>query len=120
MKGHAEVIAAEVERMVAGWDGELTIDLLDFFAELTIYTSSACLIGKKFREQLDGRFAALYHDLERGTDALAYVDAVRADRELPSARRGPGRAGRSWSRAIMAGRRRRRPPAGDDATCSTC
>jgi sterol 14-demethylase len=74
MKGHAEVIAAEVQRAVAGWQGEHTIDLLDFFAELTIYTSSACLIGKKFREQLDGRFARLYHDLERGTDALAYVD----------------------------------------------
>jgi sterol 14-demethylase len=74
MKGHAEVIAAEVERMVAGWAGEFDIDLLDFFAELTIYTSSACLIGKKFREQLDGRFAELYHDLERGTDAIAYVD----------------------------------------------
>jgi sterol 14-demethylase len=75
MKGHAEVIAAEVERAVGDWTGPLTIDLLDFFAELTIYTSSACLIGKKFREQLDGRFARLYHDLERGTDALAYVDA---------------------------------------------
>jgi sterol 14-demethylase len=75
MVGHAEVIAAEVERAVAGWDGPLDIDLLDFFAELTIYTSSACLVGKKFREQLDGRFASLYHDLERGTDALAYVDA---------------------------------------------
>ncbi len=75
MKGHAEVIAAEVERAVADWSGERTIDLLDFFAELTIYTSSACLIGQKFREQLDGRFASYYHDLERGTDALAYVDA---------------------------------------------
>jgi sterol 14-demethylase len=32
-------------------------------------------VGKKFREQLDGRFASLYHDLEKGTDALAYVDA---------------------------------------------
>ncbi|HEX3706892.1 MAG TPA: cytochrome P450 [Mycobacteriales bacterium] len=75
MKGHAEVIAAEVERSIAGWSREQTIDLLDFFAELTIYTSSSCLIGKKFREQLDGSFARLYHDLERGTDALAYVDA---------------------------------------------
>jgi sterol 14-demethylase len=75
MKGHAEVIAAEVDRAVGDWTGPSTIDLLDFFAELTIYTSSACLIGKKFREQLDGRFARLYHDLERGTDALAYVDA---------------------------------------------
>src|SRR3954465_4029874 len=44
MVGHAEVIAAEVERAVAEWDEPRDIDLLDFFAELTIYTSSACLI----------------------------------------------------------------------------
>ena len=74
MVGHAEVIAAEVERAVSDWSSPREIDLLDFFAELTIYTSSACLVGKKFREELDGRFAALYHDLEKGTDALAYVD----------------------------------------------
>lgn len=74
MKGHATTIAAEVDRMVASWGDEGEIDLLDWFAELTIYTSSACLIGKKFREELDHRFAELYHDLERGTDPLAYVD----------------------------------------------
>lgn len=78
MRGHATTIEAEIRRMVAGWEqtgddwGE--IDLLDFFAELTIYTTSACLIGKRFREQIDGRFADHYHDLERGTDALAFVD----------------------------------------------
>ncbi|GIH80941.1 cytochrome P450 [Planobispora longispora] len=74
LKGHAATIAAEVDRMVAAWGDEGEIDLLDWFAELTIYTSSACLIGRRFREQLDHRFAELYHDLERGTDALAYVD----------------------------------------------
>ncbi|TQM33325.1 cytochrome P450 [Nocardia bhagyanarayanae] len=74
MRGHAATIAAEVERMLARWGDEGEIDLLDFFAELTIYTSSACLIGVKFRNELDGRFAHLYHELERGTDALAYVD----------------------------------------------
>jgi sterol 14-demethylase len=74
LKGHAETIAAEVDRMVAGWGESGEIDLLDWFAELTIYTSSACLVGKRFREQLDRRFAGLYHDLEQGTDALAYVD----------------------------------------------
>jgi sterol 14-demethylase len=74
MRGHAQTIADEVARMVAGWSATGEIDLLDWFAELTIYTSSACLIGTKFRDQLDGRFAALYHDLERGTDALAFVD----------------------------------------------
>jgi sterol 14-demethylase len=74
MRGHASTIEEEVDRMVAGWGDEGEIDLLDFFAELTIYTTSACLIGKPFREELDGRFARHYHDLERGTDALAYVD----------------------------------------------
>ncbi len=74
MRGHAATIEAEINRMVAEWGDEGEIDLLDWFAELTIYTTSACLIGKPFREELDGRFAALYHELERGTDAIAYVD----------------------------------------------
>jgi sterol 14-demethylase len=59
---------------VAEWGDEGEIDLLDWFAELTIYTTSACLIGKPFREELDSSFAHHYHELERGTDAIAYVD----------------------------------------------
>ncbi|HTW14881.1 MAG TPA: cytochrome P450 [Nocardioides sp.] len=74
MRGHAATIEAEINRMVADWGDEGEIDLLDWFAELTIYTTSACLIGKPFREELDSSFAHHYHDLERGTDALAYVD----------------------------------------------
>lgn len=74
MRGHAQTIEAEIRRMVAGWGDEGEIDLLDFFAELTIYTTSACLIGKPFREELDASFARHYHELERGTDAIAYVD----------------------------------------------
>ena len=74
MRGHASTIEREIRRMVADWGDGGEIDLLDFFAELTIYTTSACLIGLPFREQLDARFAHHYHELERGTDALAYVD----------------------------------------------
>ena len=74
MRGHAATIAAEVDQMVSAWGDEGDIDLLDWFAELTIYTSSACLIGTRFRRELDERFAKLYHDLERGTDPIAYVD----------------------------------------------
>jgi sterol 14alpha-demethylase len=74
MRGHAATIEAEITRMVADWGDEGEIDLLDWFAELTIYTTSACLIGKPFREELDSSFATYYHGLERGTDALAYVD----------------------------------------------
>ncbi|MGA2519622.1 MAG: cytochrome P450 [Acidimicrobiales bacterium] len=74
MRGHAATIADEVEGMVGAWGDAGSIDLLDWFAELTIYTSSACLVGRKFRRELDRRFATLYHDLEQGTDAIAYVD----------------------------------------------
>jgi sterol 14-demethylase len=74
MRGHASTIEAEIRRMVADWGDEGEIDLLDFFAELTIYTTSSCLIGRPFREELDSSFAHHYHELERGTDAIAYVD----------------------------------------------
>ena len=74
MKSHATTIEGEVRKMIADWGDEGEIDLLDFFAELTIYTSTACLIGLKFRNQLDKRFAEYYHLLERGTDPLCYVD----------------------------------------------
>ncbi|MBB5165374.1 cytochrome P450 [Mycobacterium sp. AZCC_0083] len=91
MKGHATTIENEVRRITANWGDEGEIDLLDFFAELTIYTSSACLIGRKFREQLDSRFAYLYHELERGTDPLCYVDPylpIESFRRRDEARKG--------------------------------
>jgi sterol 14-demethylase len=65
LRGHAESIARETERMVAGWGDSGTIDLLEFFAELTIYTSSGALIGPDFREELDGTLVPLFADLER-------------------------------------------------------
>jgi sterol 14alpha-demethylase len=113
MRGHAATIAAEVERMLARAPEGGDIDLLDWFAELTIYTSSACLIGARFREQLDGRFATLYHDLERGTDALAYVDPY-ADIESFRAR-DRARVGLvELVQGIMDGRAGEPPPAKED------
>jgi sterol 14-demethylase len=112
MRGHAATIAAEVEGMVAGWADSGEIDLLDWFAELTIYTSSACLIGKRFRDQLDKRFAELYHDLEQGTDAIAYVDPyapIESFRRRDAARRGLV----TLVEGIME-RRAGAPPSGDD------
>jgi sterol 14-demethylase len=52
-----------------------TIDLLDFAAELTIYTSSATLIGRPFRESLTREFSRRYFELEVGTDAIGYLHA---------------------------------------------
>ncbi|MFI1914621.1 cytochrome P450 [Nocardia sp. NPDC020380] len=113
MRGHATTIAREVDGMLARWGDAGEIDLLEFFAELTIYTSSACLIGVKFRNELDGRFAHLYHELERGTDAYCYVDP---NADIESFRR---RDEARWQlvklvRHIMAGRMANPPQGKDD------
>jgi sterol 14-demethylase len=111
MRGHAATIADEVQAMVAGWGDEGTIDLLDWFAELTIYTSSACLVGKRFRRELDMRFAELYHDLERGTDAIAYVDPYAPIESFE--RRDAARVGLVRLVEGIMERRAAGPPAGD-------
>jgi len=73
LRSSAEIIAAEAERMCATLGDEGGIDLLDFAAELTIYTSSACLIGRPFRESLTREFSRRYFELEVGTDAIGYL-----------------------------------------------
>lgn len=77
MRRHAEVIAAETHAMCDRLGSAGDLDLLDFFGELTTYTSTATLIGQEFREDLalkGSEFAKCFQDLERGTDAFAYVD----------------------------------------------
>ena len=77
MRGHAEVIAAETEKMCDRLADSGEIDLLEFFGELTTYTSTATLIGQEFRDDLALKgveFASAFQDLERGTDAFAYVN----------------------------------------------
>ncbi len=113
MRGHASKIQLEIEQMVARGGPSGDIDLLDWFAELTIYTSSACLIGKRFRDELDERFAHLYHDLERGTDAIAFVDPY-ADIESFH-KRDAARAGLvKLVEAIIAKREAAGPPPDDE------
>jgi len=113
MRGHAATIQCEVDEMVARWGSSGEIDLLDWFSDLTIYTSSSCLVGRKFRLQLDDRFGHLYHDLERGTDALAYVDAYA---DIPSFRaRDAARIGLvELIQAIMDARSAEGPAGADD------
>ena len=75
MRGHAETIEAEVRLAMEGLGDEGVIDILDFFSELTMYTSSACLVGKRFRTRLTSEVYRIFYTLEKGTDAIAYVNA---------------------------------------------
>jgi cytochrome P450 len=95
MRGHAETIQREVDEMVAQWDDEGEIDLLDWFAELTIYTSSSCLIGRKFRRDLDRRFAELLPRPRARHRRHRLRRPLRRHPQLPCPRRRPPRAGRA-------------------------
>lgn len=74
MKNYAQVIAQEVQDWVAGWGDEGEMDFLDEFIRLTLNTACHCLLGADFRHKMTEEFKALYHDLERGLQAIAFVD----------------------------------------------
>jgi len=74
MKNYAAVIAQEVEDWVAGWGDEGELDFLDEFIRLTLHTACHCLLGADFRYKMTEEFKALYHDLEKGLQAIAFVD----------------------------------------------
>lgn len=75
LRASAEIVAAEAERACDALGDAGEIDLLDWAAELTIYTSSSCLIGKPFREELTPEFGRRYFELELGTDGIGYLNS---------------------------------------------
>ncbi|ODQ51833.1 sterol 14alpha-demethylase [Saitoella complicata NRRL Y-17804] len=50
-----------------------SVPLLKAMSEITIYTASRTLQGKEVRDALDGSFADLYHDLDRGFTPLNFM-----------------------------------------------
>lgn len=73
MRSYGEIIALETRRLVAGWGERGEIDLVEFCAQLTNYTSTHCLIGREFRERMSEEFAQVYYDLERGITPASYI-----------------------------------------------
>lgn len=73
MRTYSQIIVQEVEEAVKDWGESGEVDLLAFMKQLTIYTSSHCLLGHEFRYELNEEFAHLYHDLENGMHPLAFI-----------------------------------------------
>lgn len=74
MKSYAAIIAQEVEDWVSDWGKEGELDFLDEFIRLTLHTACHCLLGPDFRYKMTEEFKQLYHDLEKGLQAIAFVD----------------------------------------------
>ena len=114
MRGHAATIAHEVEQMVAGWDDEGEIDLLEWFAELTIYTSSACLIGTALPQRARRPLRPALPRPRTGHRPDRLRRPLRRHRELPPPRRGRGwRWSSWWAASWSAGPPGRRRPDGE-------
>jgi len=73
MRTYSGLIVAEVENMIKDWGDSGQIDLLEFTKELTMYTSSHCLLGPEFRYELSNEFVGIYHDLEQAIKPIAYI-----------------------------------------------
>ncbi len=73
MRTYSKIIVQEVEEAVKNWGESGEVDILEFMKQLTIYTSSHCLLGNEFRYELNEEFSQLYHDLEKGMHPIAFI-----------------------------------------------
>jgi sterol 14-demethylase len=66
MVNYAGVVEQETEQFLKDWSETGEFDIYDAFTRLTLKTSTHCLLGREFRQQLTEEFAELYHALEDG------------------------------------------------------
>lgn len=74
MINYAGVVAKEVEDFIADWGDSGELDFYEAFTDLTLKTSTHCLLGPDFRYRLTDEFSELYRDLENGIDPSALLD----------------------------------------------
>ena len=73
MRTYTEIVARETLDTIADWGAEGEIEASEFFGMLTNYTSSSCLLGTEFRNEMSEEFSKVYYDLERGIVAWGYI-----------------------------------------------
>lgn len=74
MNHYAPIIAKEARDWIANWGQSGELDFYEGFADLTIKTSTHCLLGAEFRYSLTDEFAELYHTLGASADAGGLQD----------------------------------------------
>jgi sterol 14-demethylase len=73
MRTYTEIVARETLDVLADWGERGEIEASEFFGMLTNYTSSSCLLGREFRNEMSEEFSKVYYDLERGIVAWGYI-----------------------------------------------
>lgn len=75
MRTYGEVISDEVKQSTSKWGKRGVLDIYEYMQTLTSFTSSHCLLGPEFRNEMSDEFARVYHALERSIVPLAYLNA---------------------------------------------
>ena len=73
MRTYTEIVARETSDVIAEWGDRGEVEACEFFGMLTNFTSSSCLLGREFRNEMSEEFAKVYYDLERGIVAWGYI-----------------------------------------------
>jgi sterol 14-demethylase len=73
MRTYAQTVARETLQTISDWGDEGEFEAGQFFGMLTNYTSSSCLLGTEFRNEMNEEFSKVYYDLERGIVAWGYI-----------------------------------------------
>lgn len=73
MRTYTEIVARETLDIISTWGDEGEIEVSSFFGMLTNFTSSSCLLGTEFRNEMSEEFSRVYYDLERGIVAWGYI-----------------------------------------------
>ncbi len=73
MRTYTEIVARETLDVIRDWGEEGVFEAGAFFGMLTNYTSSSCLLGTEFRNEMSEEFSKVYYDLERGIVAWGYI-----------------------------------------------
>ena len=71
---YAPIIAKEVREWIADWPDQGEDDFYERFTDLTLKTSTHCLMGADFRATMGDEFRGLYHDLEMSVDPAGLAD----------------------------------------------
>ena len=74
MASYAGVVAKEVEDFIKDWGDRGEFDFYEGFTDLTLKTSTHCLLGTELRYRLTDEIRDLYHHLEQGLDPSALLD----------------------------------------------
>ena len=73
MRTYTEIVARETLDVIRDWGEDGVFEAGAFFGMLTNYTSSSCLLGTEFRNEMSEEFSKVYYDLERGIVAWGYI-----------------------------------------------